>query len=262
VEHINKIQKRVIPVLTLDNDKLVKTIKFKKPNYIGDPINAVKIFNDKEVDEIVLLDITATIQKREPNYSKIEDICSEAFMPFAYGGGIANIEQVDRLFSLGIEKVVLNSVTASNLSLIQQILEKYGSQSIVGSIDVGENLFGKKHVYTHSGTKKSKKTIEEYINDLINLGIGEIFLNSINRDGTFQGYDLDLVSRVSQISSVPIVVCGGACDLENLKAAIDHGASAVAAGSLFIYRREARGILINYPSQEILRKIFIDIDRK
>ena len=246
MEHIIRNQKRVIPVLTMDKDKLVKTIRFKKPNYIGDPINAVKIFNDKEVDEIVLLDITASIQKREPNYSKVEEICSEAFMPFAYGGGITKLSQVNILFSLGIEKVVLNSVTACNLDLIQQILEKYGSQSIVGSVDVGKNIFGKKQVYTLSGTKKIKKSLEEHIREIINSGIGELFINSIYNDGTYSGYDLELIKHLSELSEVPIIACGGASKAEDFKMAIDAGASAVAAGSLFVYRSEARGIMINY----------------
>ena len=147
---------RVIPVLTIDNDKLVKTVKFKKPNYIGDPVNAVKIFNVKEVDEIVLLDITATKEGREPSYSKIEEICSEAFMPFAYGGGITNMDQINKLFQLGIEKVILNSILDQNIELVKEATEKFGAQSIVASIDVKKSLFGKYQVYTNSGDQKAK----------------------------------------------------------------------------------------------------------
>lgn len=246
--------KRVIPVLTIIGDKLVKTVQFKKPNYIGDPINAVKIFNDKEVDEVVLLDIRATQDKREPNYNKIEEICSEAFMPFAYGGGVQTIEQVNRLFNLGIEKIVLNSVLADSLNLISQIASRYGSQSIIASIDVKKDLLGRTRIYSHSGCKKNKLQLDEYINIIVKKGIGEIFLNSINKDGTFQGYDLDLVTKVSKISSVPVVICGGASDLNNFREAIDNGASAVAAGSLFVYRGDSKGILINYPNKEILKK--------
>jgi cyclase len=245
---------RLIPVLLLDKGKLVKTVKFKKPNYIGDPVNAVKIFNDKEVDEIVLLDITATKNGREPDYEKIEEICSEAFMPFAYGGGINSLDQVDRLFQLGIEKVVLNSVLNSNIGLVNQISDKYGAQSIVASIDVKKNLFGKYVAYSHSGLKKVGTSVEKYLNRISEAGVGEVFLNSIDRDGTFLGYDLELINQMSKLTGVPLVACGGACDLNDFKSAIENGASAIAAGSLFVYRGKQKGILINYPSQEILKE--------
>jgi cyclase len=238
---------RVIPVLLLDKGKLVKTVNFKQPNYIGDPVNAVKIFNDKEVDEIVLLDITATKEKREPNYSKIEEICSEAFMPFAYGGGINSLHQVDRLFQLGIEKVVLNSVLNKDISLVKQIADKYGAQSVVASIDVKKNLFGKYRAYSHSGQKKVKCSLDEYVNKVLLAGVGEVFLNSIERDGTYLGYDLDLISKFSTISQVPLVACGGARDVDDFKSAIKSGASAAAAGSLFVYSKKGKGVLINYP---------------
>jgi len=245
---------RLIPVLLMDRGKLVKTVKFKKPNYIGDPVNAVKIFNDKEVDEIVLLDISATKDRRQPDYDKIEEICSEAFMPFAYGGGINSLAQVDRLFQLGIEKVVLNSVLNSNIDLVKQISDKYGAQSIVASIDVKKNLFGKYVAYSHSGFKKVGTSIEKYLNRILEVGVGEVFLNSIDRDGTFLGYDLELINQISKISGVPLVACGGAFDLNDFKSAIENGASAVGAGSIFVYRGKQKGILINYPSQEALKE--------
>lgn len=244
---------RVIPVLTIDNEKLVKTVKFKKPNYIGDPVNAVKIFNDKEVDEIVLLDITATKEKREPNYLKIEEICSEAFMPFAYGGGIRSIDQIDKLFQLGIEKVVLNSVLADEMDLIQKAADKFGAQSIVGSIDVKKSILGAYHVYTHSGENKMKKSLEEHVSELIKAGVGEIIVTSINKEGTFGDYDFDLVKKVASISNVPVVANGGAKNLASFRQAIEAGASAVAAGSQFVYRGDTKGIMINYPSQDALK---------
>lgn len=243
---------RVIPVLLIDKGKLVKTVKFRKPNYIGDPVNAVKIFNDKEVDEIILLDISATNEDRGPDYEKIEEICSEAFMPFAYGGGINNISQVDLLFQLGIEKVVLNSILSTDLELVKQVSEKYGAQSVVASIDIKKNLFGKYNVYTHSGERKIKGTIEDYIKKVLKAGVGELFVNSIDRDGTFQGFDLNLIEQLSKLSEVPLVACGGAQNVECITKAIKNGASAVAAGSMFIYRGEQKGILINYPSQSLL----------
>lgn len=238
---------RVIPVLLLDNGKLVKTIQFKKPNYIGDPVNAVKIFNDKEVDEIVILDISATKENREPDYAKIEEICSEAFMPFAYGGGIKSLNQVDRLFQLGIEKVVLNSALNSNLTLVRQISEKYGAQSVVASIDVKKNLFGRYIAYSHSGQKRIKLSLEQYLKEILSAGVGEIFLNSIDRDGSYLGYDLELINKVSSSSLVPLVACGGARDINDIKSAIKNGASAAAAGSMFVYSKKGKGVLINYP---------------
>jgi cyclase len=248
---------RVIPVLTVDNEKLVKTVKFKKPNYIGDPVNAVKIFNEKEVDEIVLLDITATKQKREPNYSKIEEICSEAFMPFAYGGGITNINQIDLLFKLGIEKVVINTMIAENLKMVRQAADKFGSQSIVASIDIKKNVFGKYHAYTNSGDKKVFQRLDKYLEMVLNSGVGELMINSVNRDGTFLDYDYDLIELICKKSKVPTIACGGASNLNSFKQAINSGASAVAAGSLFVYRGETKGILINFPSQEDLKsKVF------
>lgn len=252
MEYLN----RVIPVLTISGgDKLVKTVGFKQPNYIGDPINAVKIFNDKQVDEIVLLDINATIENREPNYDKIEEICSEAFMPFAYGGGIKSIEQIQLLFSLGIEKVVLNSTLSSNLDLIAKASAIFGSQSIVASLDIKRNLFGQYHIYTHSAKKKLKFNIPELIKKLESLGIGEIFLNSIDRDGTFKGYDLKLIEEISSLSEVPIVACGGAGSVSDFKSALKAGAQAVAAGSYFVYRSSKKGVLINYLNSEELAEI-------
>lgn len=248
---------RVIPVLTIDNEKLVKTIKFKKPNYIGDPVNAVKIFNEKEVDEIVLLDITATKENREPNYDKIEEICSEAFMPFAYGGGIKKIEHIDKLFKLGIEKVVLNTILATDPQLARKAADKYGEQSIVASIDVKKNILGKYKVYTKSGQGKIKQSLDQYIQNVINAGVGELILTSIDNDGTYRDYDFELIQKVSSLTPIPLVACGGASDIYSFKKAIEKGASAVAAGSQFVYRGETKGILINYPNQEELRdKVF------
>ncbi len=241
--------KRVIPVLSIIDNKLVKTIKFKNPNYIGDPINAVKIFNDKEVDEVILQDIRATVAGGKPNYDKIEEICSEAFMPFAYGGAIQSMEQVDTLFKVGIEKVVLNSVLSQDINLVRLIKEKYGAQSIVSSIDVKKGVFSSYQVYSHSGRKKIKDSLIDYVKAIVEAGVGEILLNSIDRDGTFKGFDLELIKTISSLSRVPVIASGGARNLDDFKFAFQNGASAVAAGSMFVYRGEQRGILINYPSQ-------------
>ena len=248
---------RVIPVLTLQNEKLVKTVRFKNPTYIGDPINAVKIFNEKEVDEIVILDITASKEKREPNYIKIEEIASEAFMPFAYGGGVKSLAQIEKLFKLGIEKVVLNSVLEENIGLVTEAAKIFGSQSIIASIDVKKNIFGKSNAYKISGSTKINYSIDDYVNKLEDAGVGEFFINSIDKDGTYSGYDLSLINQVSSKINLPIVACGGASSINDFLPVIQSGASAVAAGSLFVYTGSTRGILINYPKQEeLIDKIY------
>lgn len=241
---------RIIPVLTLQKERLVKTVKFKKPTYIGDPINAVKIFNDKEVDEIIILDITASKEKREPNYNKIEEIASEAFMPFAYGGGIKTLNQIEKLFKLGIEKVVLNSILDDNMDLIKEASKIFGSQSIVASVDVKRNIIGKQFAYKLSGSKKINEKLDIYIKKIEENGAGELFLNSIDKDGTYLGYDLELIKKINAIINIPLVVCGGANSINSFKQAIENGASAVAAGSMFVYSSSTKGILINYPKLE------------
>ncbi|MCC7333023.1 MAG: imidazole glycerol phosphate synthase subunit HisF [Flavobacteriales bacterium] len=247
---------RVIPVLTLQNEKLVKTIRFKNPTYIGDPINAVKIFNEKEVDEIVILDITATEEKREPNYKKIEEIAGEAFMPFAYGGGITSLSQIEKLFKLGIEKVVVNSVLANNLSLITDASNIFGAQSIVASVDVKRNLFGKFNAYHTGGSNKIDFPLIDFVKKIEQSGAGELFINSIDNDGTYKGYDIELIKIVASVTHLPIVACGGASSVDNFLEAVKNGASAVAAGSLFVYTGSTKGILINYPKQEDLKQKF------
>jgi cyclase len=251
---------RIIPVLTLQNEKLVKTIRFKNPTYIGDPINAVKIFNEKEVDEIVILDITATKEKREPNYAKIEEISSEAFMPFAYGGGITSLNQIEKLFKLGIEKVVLNSILETNINLVTEAAKIFGSQSIIASIDVKKNIFGKTHAYKISGTTKIEASVSDYVKQLEQAGAGEFFINSIDKDGTYSGYDLELIKSISNQVNTPIVACGGASSIDSFLPAIQNGASAIAAGSMFVYTGSTRGILINYPKQEdLVSKVYCQL---
>jgi Imidazoleglycerol-phosphate synthase len=243
---------RVIPVLLLQNGGLVKTIRFNHPTYIGDPINAVKIFNEKEVDEIVLLDITATKQNREPDYEKIREICSEAFMPFAYGGGIHHIDQVKQLFQTGLEKVIINTGAYIQSKLIEQAATIFGSQSIVVSLDVKKNLFGSYTVYVSSGTINTKISPSEYARKMEEHGAGEIILTSIDREGTYKGYDEQLIQSVAHKVAIPVVANGGAASVQSFLPAIKSGASAVSAGSMFVYHGSKKGILINYPSQNIL----------
>ncbi len=246
------LRTRVIPVLLLKNNGLVKTTRFKNPVYIGDPINAVKIFNEKEVDELILLDTTATNQRREPDYKRIEEIVSEAFMPIGYGGGINTLQQIETLFKTGVEKVILNTALFANPGLLEQASQVFGSQSIVAAIDVRKNLFGNYVVRTHSGKKKQRTPMEAAIKSFVNQGAGELFINSIDRDGTMQGYDLDLVKQVAELSPVPVIASGGAGSVSDFAHAIKAGASAVAAGAMFVFQGVHRAVLISYPKYEEL----------
>jgi cyclase len=249
------LRHRVIPVLLLKKNGLVKTTCFKNPIYVGDPINAVKIFNEKEVDELILLDIAATNEQREPNFSKIEEIVSEAFMPIGYGGGINKLDQIERLFKLGIEKIILNTAAYFDQQLIHKAAEIFGNQSIVAAIDIKKDIFGRNWIFTNSGERKQKQNLTIYLKQLEDSGIGEVFINSINRDGTMKGYDLELIKQVSDMVSVPVVASGGAGSIIHFSEAIKAGASAVAAGALFVFQGVHRAVLISYPQYEDLENI-------
>jgi cyclase len=247
---------RAIPCLLLKGDGLVKTVNFRHPKYVGDPINAVKLFNDLEVDELLFLDITATPEGREPGYERVRDIASECFMPVCYGGGVRTVGQARRLFQLGVEKVALTTAAAANPSLISQLAQEFGSQSIIVGIDVKRDWMRRSRVYVCSGAKNTGLDPLDHAREAERLGAGEILLNSIDCDGMRQGYDLALVEKVCRGVSVPVVACGGAGDVNDLAAAIRAGASAAAAGSLFVFHGPHRAVLINYPSQAEYRKVF------
>jgi cyclase len=250
------IRPRVIPALLLQGQGLVKTVKFKDPTYLGDPINIVRIFNDKEVDELVFLDITATNENRPPAFDRLANITSECFMPLGYGGGIRNMDDVRHLLSIGIEKVILNTSAVENPALVRDAADYAGSSSVVISIDVKKSFSGKYEVYTRSGKKNTGLDPMKHAIEMEKLGAGEIFLNSIDRDGMMQGYDIDLIRRVADAVSIPVVACGGAGKLQDLSDAIKMGgASAAAAGSLFVFQGSLRGVLISYPSAEDLKRI-------
>ena len=239
---------RIIPVLLLSKGGLYKTIKFKNGKYVGDPINAVKIFNEKEADELLLLDYKASVENRPPDYIKIKEIAEEAFMPMAYGGGIKNADDAKKVFDCGFEKIVLNSILFQNISLIEQIANIYGAQSVVGCIDVKKNLFGKYHVYSHSGTKNTGKDPLKWAKEIELKGVGEIILNSIDNDGTWNGYLFDLIKDISNKINVPMIACGGAGSEDDFRKAVLAGASAVAAGSMFVFQKKEMGVLISFPS--------------
>jgi cyclase len=248
---------RVIPVLLIQKRGLVKSIKFRDHKYVGDPINAVKIFNEKEVDEIVILDISATAEKRPPDLQQIREIAGEAFMPLGYGGGITRLDEIRQLIEAGVEKVILNTSAFNDPELISNGARYVGSQSMVVSMDVKKDLWGKYRVYTHNGSKNTRQSPADYAKQMENAGAGEIFLNAIEKDGTFSGYDVSLIEQISGSVNIPVVAIGGAGSLDDFTSAIRHGASAVSAGSLFVFQRPHRAVLISYPTQTELRnKVF------
>src|SRR5215831_10967263 len=253
---------RVIPVLLLQNGGLVKSVKFKKYIYVGDPINAVKIFNEKEIDEIVVLDIDASREKRPPAMQKIKEIAGEAFIPLAYGGGISTIDEIKELFYIGVEKVILNYNAVHKPELIHEAAKLVGSQSIVVSMDIKKNWLGKCKVFTSNGTENTGYDPAAFAKKMEDTGAGEIFLNSIERDGTYEGYDLELIKEVTSGLTIPLIACGGASGVNDFSQAVQHGASAVAAGSLFVFQRPHNAVLISYPSQKELReKLYQNIQK-
>jgi cyclase len=248
---------RVIPCLLLRNSGLIKTVKFKNPKYLGDPCNTVKIFNDKEVDELVILDTTATLEKKNPSFNLIFEIVSEAFMPVAYGGGIRNLEAANRILSLGVEKIVINTYAVENPSFVTEAARRFGSSSVVVCIDAKTNFFGKSTVHIKSGRKSTHIDPVDHAIHMEQLGAGELIVNSIDRDGTMSGYDLELIRMISSQVHIPVIACGGAGTAEHLGEAVHQaGASAVAAGSLFVFHGRHRAVLINFPEQQTLREIF------
>lgn len=243
------LQTRIIPALLLKNDALVKTIKFKNEKYIGDPVNTVRIFNELEVDELVFLDITATKENRKPNFKILKEIADECFMPLAYGGGLNDFEDVKTIFNIGFEKVILNSVTFSKPSFISEIAKYFGNQAVVVSVDVKKNIWGKYDVYSHSGSKKSGKILIDWIKEVESFGAGEILITSIDKEGTWSGFDINLVKAVSSAVNIPIVAHGGAGKYGDIKEVIEKcEVSAVAVGSMFLYQQKDMGVLINYPN--------------
>jgi cyclase len=251
------LKHRVIPVLLLDNSNLVKTTNFKNPKYIGDPINTVHIFNEKQVDELIVLDISASKEKRGPNFGLIKEIAAECFMPMTYGGGIQTIDQANKIFSSGIEKICIQSAAIKNPSFINDLANRFGSQSIVVSIDIKKNWLGQQIFFYAAQNKFLRIDPNNFIRDLVNAGAGEVLLNSVDKDGTLSGPDLKLIQHFSQLIEVPLITAGGISSLKDIKDAIDAGASAVAAGAFFVYHGPHRAVLITYPKYADLEKLFI-----
>lgn len=248
---------RLMPCLLMSNGALVKTVKFKNPTYVGDPVNAVRIFNQKEVDELILLDIEATTQHRGIDFDTLEKVVSECFMPICYGGGVRSIEDMRRLFNLGIEKVSLGAAAFDNPDLIRQAASEFGNQAIVVSLDVKKGLLGGYTARTLNGTKDTKMSPAIAAKYLENLGAGEIILYSIDRDGTWSGFDLKLIEEVVNAVRVPVVATGGAGSIDDIKLAVqESGASAVAIGSMAVFQGKDLGVLIKFPSRRDQENIF------
>ncbi len=248
---------RIIPCLLVHNKGLVKTTRFKDPKYVGDPINAVKIFNEKEVDELIVLDIDASVKKQEPDYKLIENLAVECRMPFCYGGGIKTIEQAQRIFSLGVEKIAVSSLAVENKMVIADLVEKVGSQSVVVVIDVKKKfLSGKYEVFIHNGTKNTGIELMQFISEMEELGVGEVVINSIERDGLMNGYDLGLIKDVKNKVNIPLTVIGGAGSIQDIGEVIhQNGIIGVGAGSLFVFKGKYRAVLIHYPTIDEKREL-------
>ena len=242
--------KRIMPCLLFDGKGLVKTVRFKNPSYIGDPINAIKIFNEKEVDELILIDINASKEKRKIDISKIAGFAGECFMPFAYGGGVKTVSEFYELYKNGVEKVIVNSLIHEDPDVIKEAVSKYGSQAVVGCIDVKKNILGKKTVYAYSGRSIKYSPIElvKYMEEV--LGIGELFLYSVDNEGTWEGFDFDFIAQITAVSKLPVIVCGGAGTNEHLKKVLyENNANAAAIGSMSVYSKKGMGVLINFPKR-------------
>ena len=250
---------RIIPCLLVKNKGLVKTVKFSEPKYVGDPLNAVKIFNEKVVDELIVLDIDATIKQREPNYKMIANLAMECRMPLCYGGGINNKDQALRIFELGVEKIAISSAALENPKIVSEIAGIVGNQSVIVVLDVKKKKFSKGYnLYTHNGKQKAGSNPVEIAKKVEALGCGEIVINSIDHDGMMAGYDNKIIDAIRDVVSIPITVLGGAGSIEDIGQMINqHGIIGVAAGSLFVFKGKYRAVLINYPNsneKEILIK--------
>jgi len=250
------LKTRVIPVLQLIDESLVKTVKFGEYGYIGDPVNTVRIFNELEVDELSFLDIRATIENRGPNLEILKEIADECFMPLSYGGGLRDFETAKKVLSIGFEKLVINSYAVENPSFITRLAEHFGNQSVIASIDVKRNILGKYSVFSHDGTKKTKLTPVKWAKELEKLGAGELLITSMNQDGTWSGYDVNLIKKITDAVSIPVIANGGAGNLKHIEDVVKKGnASAVALGSMVVYQMKDMGVLVNFPDRDKLKEI-------
>jgi cyclase len=248
---------RVIPILLLKGSGIYKTVNFRNPVYVGDPINAVRIFNDKEVDELIFLDITASVDDKLPNIEILNDITSECFMPLAFGGGITTLDMIREILNVGVEKVAINTAAVKNPQLISDASRFFGRSTIIASIDAKRDFFGNYRVYINGGNEKTSLDPVAWAQKLEILGVGEILINSIDNDGLMNGYDYELIKRISSKVSVPVIAAGGAGNISHFVRAIKESkASAVAAGSFFVFKGKHKAVLITYPDKTNLEKEF------
>lgn len=248
---------RFIPVLLLHDGDLVKTEQFKDPKYVGDPMNAVKIFNEKQVDELVFLDIDASKKQADPDYDYIADIAKECFMPFAYGGGVRTLDHVQRIIRLGAEKVILNTILFDDPDIVKQACAQFGQQSIVAAVDVRKNMWGKYHVYHHISGKTLKTDAIEWLRTVESYGVGEIMVTCVDREGTAKGFDTDFYSQIGDAVSVPVIANGGAGNMDDCRVVLSiPSVNAVAAGRMFVFHGKYRAVLITYPKYAEIKTIF------
>ncbi len=242
--------KRILPVLLLDGRRLVKTVQFKNPAYIGDPLNAIRIFNEKEVDELVLLDISASRVRRAPQFDLIQECASECFMPFSYGGGVSSLDDFARLYKLGVEKVIVNTLCLTHPELVRRSTREFGSSSIVGSVDYRRTLFRHRRVFSSSGAVTGRGLLDHCRFLAEDVGVGELLLNSVDRDGTWQGYDVATIREIAEAVPVPLVACGGAGSVADLQEVLrETDANAAALGSMAVYQKKGQGVLISFPAR-------------
>ncbi|CAA6804532.1 MAG: Imidazole glycerol phosphate synthase cyclase subunit (EC [uncultured Sulfurovum sp.] len=253
------LKSRVIPCLLLKGESLVKTKRFKEYNYIGDPLNTVRIFNELEVDELMFLDIFASKEKRQINFNLLKDIANECFMPLSYGGNIQTLDEAKKIFEIGFEKIVINSNSFNNLKLISDISNYFGVQSVVGSIDVKKSFFGTNKIYSHHGQVKQKETVVMWAKRLEDAGVGELLITSIDKEGSWCGYDIELIKSVTQSVQVPVIANGGAGSIEDIGEVVKKAeASACAVGSMVVYQKKGMGVLVNFPDRKKLEKVLSD----
>jgi cyclase len=250
------IKPRVIPTLLLSNGRLVKTHKFKNAKYVGDPINAIKIFNEKEVDELIIIDIDASRTGKDPDYKLLEKISGECFMPVAYGGGINSIEKARKVFSLGFEKISLQSAVFNTPEFIRSLSKQFGVQSLILSVDIKLDIFGKPRIYNSSKSKILSENFLTFIKNLVKNGIGEVLLNFVDKDGTMSGPNIEIIKKISEAIDVPLIALGGVSSLSDIKSVILAGASAVSAGAFFVFQGPHKAVLISYPRLSELENLF------
>ncbi len=247
------LRTRVIPCLQLIDDNLVKTVKFDNHGYIGDPINTVRIFNELEVDELCFLDIRASVQGRQPNFEILQQIANECFMPLSYGGGVKDFNTAQKILSIGFEKIVLNTAAFRTPSLVTQVAEHFGAQAVIGSVDVKKNMWGKYTVYINDGKEKVKKDAVEWAKELEQLGAGELLITSMDKDGTWAGYDHAIIEKINDAVNIPVIANGGAGNVDHIISVVKNcKVSAVALGSMVVYQKQGMGVLVNFPDKKIL----------